>query len=72
MPKPNRKKKTRSINSCCRTGKREKHCRRKTDKKVFSLPRRFSRKQCYKYTRKGIKGFSVRSSCAPYKGCLSH
>ena len=38
---------------------------RKSDKKIFSLPRRFTRKRC----KKGAKGFTMKASCAPYKGC---
>ena len=33
--------------------------------KVFTLPRRFSMKRCMQ----GVRGFSMRSSCAPYVGC---
>ena len=29
------------------------------------VPRRFTKKQC----QKGVKGFTMRSSCAPYKDC---
>ena len=51
--------------SCCRHNKTAKKCIRKSDKKVFDLPRRFSRKTC----KRGIRGFTMRSSCAPYQGC---
>ena len=54
------------MESCCRHNKTAKKCMRKSDKKVFSLPRRFSRKKCL--TRK-VRGFTMRSSCSPYKGC---
>ena len=40
-------------------------CKRK-DNKVFSLPRKYSKKRCLT---KKIKGFSMRSSCAPYIYC---
>ena len=50
---------------CCQTNHKTKKCIRKIDKKVFQLPRRFSKKRCMK----GIKGFTMRSSCAPYKHC---
>lgn len=53
------------IKDCCSVTKRNKFCRRKTDKKIFNLPRRFSRKKCLKK----IKGFTMKSSCAPYKQC---
>lgn len=52
--------------NCCRHNKTQKKCIRKSDNKVFSLPRRFTRKRC----QQGIKGFTMRSSCAPYKDCL--
>jgi hypothetical protein len=52
---------------CCKHNKTSKTCKRKTDKKIFKLPRRFSRKRCSSK----IKGFTMRSSCAPYKGCPS-
>lgn len=55
-----------SIPSCCKHTKKSKRCRRKSDSKIFSLPRRFTRKNC----KRGIKGFSARSSCAPYKDCI--
>ncbi len=59
------KKKGGSIKNCCKAKKTAKKCIRK-DGKVFSLPRRFSRKRCKKGP---IKGFTMRSSCAPYKKC---
>ena len=49
--------------SCCNLTKKDKQCIRK-DKKVFKLPRKFNKKSC-----KNIKGFTMRSSCAPYKYC---
>jgi len=52
--------------SCCSVRKSAKVCRRKTDNKKFRLPRRFSRKTCLS---KKNRGFTMRSSCAPYKGC---
>ena len=58
-----RKSKTKS---CCSVRKSAKVCRRKTDNKKFRLPRRFSRKTCLA---KKPRGFTMRSSCAPYKGC---
>lgn len=53
------------ILNCCNTNTRKKKCIRK-DGKIFSLPRRFTRKRCIKGP---IKGFTMRSSCAPYKFC---
>lgn len=50
---------------CCKHSKSAKKCIRKSDKKTFSLPRRFTRKRC----KKGAKGFTMKASCAPYKDC---
>ncbi len=43
--------------------KKDKKCRRKSDGKIFKLPRRFSRDRCLE----GVRGYSMKSSCAPYK-----
>lgn len=51
---------------CCKSTRRNKKCLRISDKKVFQLPRRFTKKRCMK----GISGFTMRSSCAPYKMCM--
>ena len=51
---------------CCKHTKKAQTCKRRSDKKVFRLPRRFSRKKCLS---RSIRGFSMRSSCAPYIGC---
>lgn len=53
------------MQNCCKAGNKTKKCRRSIDGKIFKLPRRFSRKRCLR----GIRGFTMRSSCAPYKGC---
>jgi hypothetical protein len=53
------------MNSCCKNNIKTKKCKRK-DGKVFDLPRKFSKKKC-----KGERGFSMKSSCAPYKYCKS-
>ena len=50
-------------NCCANISKKLKFCIR-NDNKIFSLPRKFTRKQCAH-----IKGFSMRSSCAPFKFC---
>ena len=52
--------------NCCIHNKTHKKCVRKLDNKIFSLPRRFTRRRC----QKGIRGFTMRSSCAPYKNCI--
>ena len=54
------------IKSCCNHTKNDKICERKKDKKKFVLPRKFSKKKCI---HKNIRGFSMKSSCAPYKDC---
>ena len=51
------------VANCCNITIKNKICKRK-DGKIFSLPRKFTRKQCKKQ-----KGFSMRSSCAPYEQC---
>ena len=51
---------------CCKHTEKDKKCVRKHDNKIFTLPRRFSKKRCLK----NIKGFTMRSSCAPYKYCI--
>ena len=55
-----------NVIDCCKHNNKDKKCIRKSDKKEFTLPRRFSKKKCL--TQK-IKGFSMKSSCAPYKDC---
>lgn len=57
--------KTKKILNCCNTKKTAKRCVRR-DGKVFNLPRRFSRKRCVKGP---VRGFTMKSSCAPYKHC---
>lgn len=52
--------------NCCIHNKTHKKCVRKCDNKIFSLPRRFTRRRC----QQGIRGFTMRSSCAPYKDCI--
>ena len=54
------------MKDCCKHSKKDKKCIRKSDKKTFKLPRRFSKKRC----KKSIRGFTMKSSCAPYKDCL--
>ena len=52
------------MKNCCNSTKKSKKCIRK-DQKIFTLPRKFSKKKC-----KHPKGFTMRSSCAPYKYCF--
>lgn len=52
--------------NCCAATKTTKICKRKHDGKLFKFPRRFTKKRCLS---KPIRGFTMRSSCAPFKGC---
>lgn len=54
------------MKNCCEIHTKDKQCIRKSDKKTFKLPRKFTFQQC----KKGIHGFTMRSSCAPYKDCF--
>ena len=54
------------MKSCCRSGPKNKKCVRSSNKKVFNLPRKFKKLMCLLGP---IKGFTMRSSCAPYKNC---
>ena len=51
---------------CCQSKSKSKKCVRKKDGQEFKLPRKFSKEACLN---KPIKGFSMRSSCAPYLYC---
>ena len=50
---------------CCNATRKDRICRRGSDGKVFSLPRKFTRRNCLSKNR---FGFSERASCAPYLG----
>lgn len=67
-------RKTYSSESCCKKNLQNTTCIRKKDSKSFTLPRKFTRKQCKKMLKKAKTykkmGFTARSSCAPYKFCL--
>ena len=54
------------MKNCCKAGPKNKKCKRRSNGKVFSLPRKFSKLVCLM---KQIKGFTMRASCAPYKNC---
>ena len=56
---------SKKIVDCCGKLENQKKCRRRSDQKVFHLPRKFSRKKCLQK----ISGFTMRSSCAPFKDC---
>lgn len=51
------------MKNCCKSGTKNTQCVRRSNKKVFSLPRKFN---CLL---KKIAGFTMRASCAPYKNC---
>ena len=51
---------------CSKHSRKDKKCKRRSDKKTFDLPRRFSKKKC-----RNARGFTMRASCAPYKDCFS-
>ena len=51
------------MKSCQKAGPKNKKCIRTSNKKVFNLPRKFSKLVCLQ----GIKGFTMRASCAPWK-----
>ena len=52
---------------CCNSTEKDKKCVRKSDQKEFDIEkRRFSKKTCLT---KPINGFTMKSSCAPYKDC---
>ena len=59
------KKTQKRIPLCCNATRQDKTCRRGSDGKVFSLPRKFTRRNCISKNR---FGFSKRASCAPYLG----
>ena len=54
------------MRDCCKVNKYAKKCVRTKDKKIFLLPRKFSRKKCLNSK---IRGFTMKASCSPYKFC---
>lgn len=58
--------KSNKLINCCKSTNKNKKCIRKKDNKIFTLPRRFTKKKCVNNT---IRGFSMTSSCAPYIEC---
>lgn len=50
---------------CCNISRRTKKCKRRSDGKIFKLPRRFTKRKC-----RNERGFTMKSSCAPYKDCF--
>ena len=55
--------------NCCNSDESKHYeCIRNSAKKVFSLPRKYSKKRCINNP---VKGFTMRSSCAPYIDCMN-
>lgn len=54
------------MKNCCKAKKTDKKCKRKSDGKIFKLPRKFSKTRCINGP---IRGFTMRSSCAPFLDC---
>ena len=52
------------MKSCLSAGPQNKKCIRTSNKKVFNLPRKFSKLVCLRGV---IRGFTMRASCAPWK-----
>ena len=52
------------MKSCNKSGPKNKKCIRSANKKVFNLPRKFSKNVCLRGV---IRGFTMRASCAPWK-----
>ena len=53
---------------CSEQNNTSNYCYRKSDMKKFKLPRKYTLDKC----KQGIRGFSMRSSCAPYKDCINN
>ena len=52
------------MQSCNKSGPKNKKCVRTSNKKVFNLPRKFTKLACLTRI---IRGFTMRASCAPWK-----
>lgn len=55
------------MRNCCEALPTDKACVRTSDQKIFDLPRKHSLQSC----QRGVRGFTKRSSCAPYKDCTT-
>lgn len=51
--------------NCCTHTLSDNKCKR-SDGKIYKLPRRYSRSKCLNSS---VKGFTMKASCAPYKLC---
>ena len=68
-PKKSRSKQggAKKLIDCCKSNKNTSVCVRQPDKKVFTIKnRRFSKERCIGGP---VRGFTMRSSCAPWKDC---
>lgn len=54
------------MKNCCDSNDSDNQCIRLSDKKIFDLPRKFSKKKCLE---EPITGFTKEASCAPYLSC---
>ena len=63
--KTKKNKSNKKLKNCCKSTENNKKCITK-DRKIFDLPRKFSKKKCLGNK---IKGFSMIASCSPYKNC---
>ena len=54
-----------SLIGCCKSTTKNRQCKRQ-DGKIFSLPRKFTKKKCIKGP---VNGFTMSASCAPYTLC---
>ena len=66
LKKKNKTSQKKKIINCCSSSTKDKSCKRETDEKIFNLPRKIPKEKCINGP---IKGFTMRSSCAPYNDC---
>ena len=69
LPKKNKNKSLKGgrVINCCKSGKKTLTCVRSGDDKIFKIKgRRFTKKRCIDGP---VRGFTMRSSCAPWKNC---
>ena len=67
LPKKNKSLKGGRVINCCKSGKKTVTCVRTGDNKIFKIKgRRFTKKRCIDGP---VRGFTMRSSCAPWKNC---
>lgn len=56
-----------AIKDCCKVDSTiENKCIRQSDGKIFNLPRKYSKQKC----KNGVNGYTMKSSCAPFKDCI--